>query len=67
MTLTKDKRGQNFLEYVVLLVVFVLVLLAMQAYIIRALAGNWRSLGDSFGFGKQYEEGVTIVTNEDGD
>ena len=62
IALCKDKRGQNFLEYAVIFAVVILVLLGMQAYIVRSMAGNWRSQGDAIGFGKQYEKGVTNVT-----
>jgi len=49
------------LEYSVLAVVILAALLAMQVVLRRAISGKWRSTGDGFGAGRQYEEGVTTI------
>jgi len=55
------KKAIALLEYIALILFIVLAFISMQSYLKRAIAGNWRSLGDTFGFGRQYEEGVTNV------
>jgi len=51
----KRKKGFLTLEYVILFVVIVAALLTMSVYLKRALSGKWRSAGDVFGFGRQYQ------------
>ena len=34
----------------------------MAVYTRRALCGKWREMADMFGHGRQYEEGVTVVS-----
>ena len=58
----KSKRGVFTVEFMVLIVIIVLALLAMQLYLKRSVNGRFRSAGDSFGQGRQYEPGVTRVT-----
>ncbi len=58
----RDARGISTIEYAVLIAVAVAALLSMAVYTKRALCGKWRMAGDSFGHGRQYEPGVTIVT-----
>lgn len=55
-------RGQGTVEYAVLIAVTVAALVGMSVYTKRALAGRWRAVGDTFGYGRQYEPGVTTVT-----
>ncbi len=55
------KSGMTTLEYSVLAVVILAALLAMQVALRRVISGKWRSSGDSFGSGRQYEEGVTTI------
>ena len=43
------------MEQAVLMVVLAATLLGMAVYMKRALAGKWRAVGDSFGYGRQYE------------
>ena len=56
------RRGSLSIEYGVLVVVAVAALLAMAVYFKRALGGRWRQVGDAFGYGRQYEPGVTRTT-----
>ena len=53
------RKGFLAMEQAVLVVVVVAALVGMSFYIKRALSGKWRDVGDSFGFGRQYEPGVT--------
>jgi len=52
-------KGFLAMEQAVLITVVVAALVGMSFYIKRALSGKWRDVGDSFGFGRQYEPGVT--------
>jgi uncharacterized protein (UPF0333 family) len=58
----KSQRASFTIEYGALIVIIVLALLAMQFYLKRSMFGKLRSTGDMFGQGKQYEPGVTVVT-----
>ena len=49
------KRGSFSLEYAVTVVVVVAAMVGMGVCFKRALAGKWRGIGDSFGYGRQYE------------
>ena len=49
------RRGAFSLEYAVLIVVVAAAMVGMAIYMKRALMGKWRSVGDTFGHGKQYE------------
>jgi len=55
------KKGNCVLEYMVLLAILVMALITMQSYIRRGLCGRYRDAGDTFGFGRQYESGVTVI------
>ena len=44
------------IEFVVLIVVMASALAGMAVYMRRALSGRWRSVGDTFGHGRQYEQ-----------
>jgi Flp pilus assembly pilin Flp len=48
------KIGLSTIEYAVLIVVVVAALLGISIYFRRALSGKWRSVGDTFGYGRQY-------------
>jgi len=53
------KKGTSILEYSLLVAIVIAALLAMQIYVKRAVSGRWREAGDVFGFGRQFEKGVT--------
>ena len=57
-------RGQSAIEYAVLIAVIVAAILGMSVYSARALKGKWRNVGDTFGFGRQYEPGTTTVRHQ---
>lgn len=47
------------IEFALLIAIVVVALLGMSVYLKRSLYGKWRGAADSFGFGRQYEPGVT--------
>ena len=49
------KQGSFSLEYAALLVIVAAAMIGMAIYVKRALSGRWRSVGDTFGQGRQYE------------
>ena len=55
------RRGQSAIEYTVLVAIVVAALLGMAVYTKRALDGKWREVGDTLGYGRQYEPGVTVT------
>ena len=48
-------KGMSTLEYVVVVVVAVAAFVGMSIYLKRGLEGKWRAVGDTFGYGKQYD------------
>ncbi len=64
MTRLTVARGSLAVEYAVLMTIVVAALLGMSVYSMRALSGRWRQVGDTFGYGRQYEPGVTAVTSD---
>ena len=57
-----SRSGQSVIEYAVLIAVVAAAIIGMSVYSKRALMGKWRSVGDAFGSGRQYEPGVTSVS-----
>ena len=55
MEVTRGHRGSFSLEYALLIAVVVAALVGMGMYTKRALCGRWRQVGDSFGYGRQYQ------------
>ena len=53
--------GQSAVEYAVLVAIVVAALVGMAVYTKRALCGKWRDVGDTFGHGRQYEPGTTVI------
>ena len=53
------RPGAHFLEYATLIAVVAAALFVMSGYIFHGLAGKWRQVGDSFGYGRQYEPKVS--------
>jgi Flp pilus assembly pilin Flp len=54
-----NKKGMAALEYGILVVMIVLALMTLQTGVRRAISAKWRTAGDVFGGGRQYEPGVT--------
>ncbi len=59
-----SQRAQSAIEYAVLIAVAVAALVGMSVYTKRAMMGKWRTVGDTFGYGRQYEPGMTVVSNQ---
>ncbi|MFH0762493.1 MAG: Flp family type IVb pilin [Candidatus Omnitrophota bacterium] len=55
------KSALTTIEYAFLIAIVAAVLIAMSLYIKRALSGKWREVGDTFGYGRQYEVNETVV------
>lgn len=53
------------MEYSLLIAVAVAALLCMQFYVKRAVCGRFRQAADAFGYGRQFEPGVTKVTKKE--
>ena len=49
------RRATSTLEYALLLVVIMMAFFISQKYIVRGFAGRWKDVGDTFGFGRQYD------------
>ena len=60
-TIQNSQRGQSAIEYAVAVTVLVAALVGMSVYMKRALSGKWRQVGDSFGYGRQYDPCATSV------
>ena len=54
-------------EYVILILFVITVILVMQKYIARSMSGHWKSVGDSFGYGRQYDPNKTLECGFDVD
>lgn len=57
-----NRRGQNILDYVFLLLIVITGLLVMGHYIRNTLSGKLREGADTFGQGEVYAPGKTNVT-----
>lgn len=55
-----SQRAASIVEYAVLFVMFLTAIMLMQKQIARAIFGRWKDLGDSFGYGQQYDPKKTI-------
>jgi|GEM_PF-2272135 len=53
-------HGTFSIEYAALMAIVAAMLMGMSVYSMRALCGRWRQVGDTFGYGRQYEPGVTV-------
>ncbi|MDP8259871.1 MAG: hypothetical protein P9L96_02555 [Candidatus Gygaella obscura] len=56
-----NKRAALFIEYALLVAIVVAAFIAMAGYIKGSVCGTWKRNADSFGYGLQYEPGVTEV------
>ena len=59
------KRAASVLEYITLIAIVAGALLIFQKYIAQAFYGRWKSVGDSFGAGRQYDPKRTIECTYD--
>ena len=58
--LSRKSNGQAAIEYVVVIVIFLIALLVFQKYIVRAFSGRWKTVGDSIGDGRIYDPNHTL-------
>ncbi len=56
----RHKRAASIIEYTMLFVVVMATMVVMQKYVLRAVSGRWKTVGDSFGFGRQYDPKKTL-------
>ena len=61
LTHSLSRRGQAAIEHAVLTAVLVAAVLGMAVVTKRAVMGRWRTVGDSFGSGRQYDPVKTSV------
>jgi Flp pilus assembly pilin Flp len=57
----KTILAMSTIEYSMLIAIVVAALLVMQFYLKRGVCGQWKSAGDVFGFGRQYDPSTTII------
>ena len=60
MFFLKQKKASSIMEFVMVFLVVMGAMLIFQNAFGRAIAGRWRSVGDSFGFGRQYSAKRTM-------
>lgn len=48
-------KAQSTLEFMVLLFFILGAFLVFQKYIVRSISGRWKTVGDSFGYGRQFD------------
>ena len=51
----KKTKATSTIEYVILIVAFIAALIAMRTQIARTFMGRWKTLGDTFSQGRQYD------------
>ena len=49
------KRAQSSIEYMIVIIFVIGAILVFQKYIARAISGRWKTVGDSFGSGRQFD------------
>ena len=57
---TSNCRAVSVIEYTLLVTMLLLTFIVMQKYVVRAISGRWKQVGDSFGFGRQYDPKKTL-------
>lgn len=54
------RHGQSILEYIFVVTVILLVMVAFSKYMARGIYGRWKGVGDSIGFGRYYDPKKTV-------
>ena len=62
---TRNKNGRAVIEYVLLIIIILAALFWMKGPIVRAFYGRWKTAGDSFAFGRQYDPKRTVECAHD--
>lgn len=52
--------GVSTIEYIILFVMFLSAILVMHKQVGRSFFGRWKDLGDTFGYGEQYDVNATV-------
>ena len=53
--LENKNGGLSTIEYMMMVIIVISALLWLQIYMQRAFQGHWKTAGDAFGLGRQYE------------
>ena len=53
--ISRRRKGSSLMEYMLVLLFIGAAFFVFQHYIVRGFSGRWKSVGDSFGSGKQYD------------
>ena len=61
MEMIGRSRGSIALEHAVLAAIVMAALVGMSVYLKRAICGRWKAVGDTFGYGRQYDSAATTV------
>ncbi len=56
----KNSNGSSVTEYAVLIIIILTALYWMKGPIARTFYGRWKTAGDSFAFGRQYDPQRTV-------
>ncbi|MBU0709386.1 MAG: hypothetical protein ABIH27_02580 [Candidatus Omnitrophota bacterium] len=51
------RKGVSIVEYTIFITAIIAAIIGMSIYIKRAASSQWRQVGDTFGFGRQYYVG----------
>ncbi|MDI6606056.1 MAG: hypothetical protein QME65_02805 [Candidatus Omnitrophota bacterium] len=57
----QQRSAFSVIEYTFLIAIIAAVLIGMSIYLKHALCGKWRAVGDTFGYGRQYEVNKTTI------
>lgn len=57
---TINQKGFSIIEYVIMLIIILLAILAIRGYVLKSTAGRYKAVGDSYGLGRQYATDRTI-------
>ena len=60
-----NRRAQSTLELVTMIVILIVTILAFRKYIVRAIDARYKTAGDSFGYGRQYDPKTTLTCKFD--
>lgn len=63
----KNKRGAAIIEYAMLIIMVLLAIMVFRHYFVGSLGGKHKSVGDTFGFGRQYDKDLTVACAWDQD
>ncbi len=59
------RHGFSIIEYVFLIILMLCVVLVFRNYILRGFSGKYKSVGDTYGMGRQYDATKTIACSYD--